>query len=195
MLVVVLVGRLPEPSCVVWRAVLEMCWREVRSRVRECAGRHIVLMIAVPALAAHASMILMLVIHVMGLMTMILILKRLVHAHLVSLVSCTAIEQAMILSMAAVIVHAVGVVRRRVRARRPVGRGSVGVRLKQASAAVDGRAIAVVWISRMRRVVVVVELTAGIEPVVTIGHHQTHASFRERRGCRTCRLCPPVVKE
>ena len=74
-------------------------------------------MIAIPALAAHASMILMLIVHMVRLMAMILILIRLVHVHLIALVSCTAVEQAMILSMAAVVVHAVGVVRRRVRTR------------------------------------------------------------------------------
>jgi hypothetical protein len=47
----------------------------------------------------------------------------------------------------------------------------------------------------MGGVVVVVELAAGIEPVVTIGHHQAHASLRERRVCRTCRLSLPAVEE
>ena len=152
-------------------------------------------MIAIPALAAHASMVLMLIIHMVRLMAMILILIRLVHVHLIALVSCTAVEQAMILSMAAVVVHAVGVVRRRVRTRRSVRRGGVGVRLEQASAAVDGRVIAVVRISRMGGVVVEVELAAGIEPVVTIGHHQPRASVRGRPVCRTWRLSLPAVEK
>lgn len=62
-LLILLIGMLREPSRVVWRAVLQVCGREVRSRVGESACRHGVLMIAISALPAHATVLLMLIVH------------------------------------------------------------------------------------------------------------------------------------
>ena len=90
-------------------------------------------------------MVLMLIVSMMRLMAMVLTLESFVHVHLVILVTSTAIEHAMVLPMVAVIVHAtVWVMRRRVRARRPIRRRCVGVRLKECSTITDWRAVAMV---------------------------------------------------
>ena len=73
-------------------------------------------MVAEASLAANSAVILVLIAHVMRLMSVALVLEALVHVHLVVLVSRAAIEQAMVLPVAAMVVHAVGIVRGRVRA-------------------------------------------------------------------------------
>lgn len=92
----------------------------------------------------------------------------------------------MVLPVAAVVVHAVVIVRRRVRARGSVRRGRVGVGLEQCPTIAGGRAVAVVQVSGMTGVLVVEELAAGIEPVETIGHNQARTTLRERLLSRTC---------
>ena len=110
----------------------------------------------------------------MSLLPLVVVLIALVHVHLVILVSRTAIEHAMVLPMAVVIVHVVG---RRMRARRSVRRGRVGVGLEQRAAIPDRRAVAVVDVPGMAGVLVrIVEMAAGVEPVETIGHHQAEVS-------------------
>ena len=69
------------------------------------------LVITKSALTTYSTMIVMLVVDMMLLMPMTLTLEALVHVHLVVVVSRAAIEQAMVLPMVAVIVHAVRVMR------------------------------------------------------------------------------------
>ena len=121
MLIVLLIRSLTESSSVVWRAVLEMCRREVWSRVGKRAGGHVVLVVAIAALTTDAAVLLMLAVHMVRVVPMTVALEGLVHVHLEALMGRTAVEQAMILPMAAVVVHAVRVMRRGVRARRSIG--------------------------------------------------------------------------
>lgn len=88
------------------------------------------LMATKAALPTHPAMVLVLIVDVMRLMAMTLTLEAFVHVHLIALVTCTAVEEAMVLPMAAMIVHAEGIVRRRVRARRSVRRRRIGVLLE-----------------------------------------------------------------
>lgn len=115
---------------------------------------------------------------------MTLALEGLVHVQLVALVAGATIED-MVLSMIAMIEHAVGVVRRRIRARRAVRRRGIGVRLEEGPTVVGRGAVAVVRVSG--GVVIVYELAARIEPAETIGHHQARASW-QRMLSRTCWL-------
>ena len=120
----------------------------------------------------NASVILVLVVQMVSLMNICVILKvlRQVHLWLEILVSVVAIQHGMVLPVAAMVEHVVWVVSRRVRARRAIRRGSVGVRLEEGPAVANRRAVAVVV--QVPRVGVLVEiLAAGIEPVETIGHH------------------------
>ena len=119
---------IPIPRSIIGRSVLQKGGGEVRCGVGEGAGGDGVLVIAKASLSAKSAVILVLVVHVMCLVAVILPVKALVHAHLIVLVGGAAIEHAMVLSMAVVVVHVA--VRRRVCARRPVRRGRVCVRLE-----------------------------------------------------------------
>lgn len=132
-------------------------------------------MTSIPRLCTYRAVLLMLAIHMMRLVIVVLILKALVHAHLVSLVSA-AIEQAMILPMAAVVVHAVSVVRRRVCPGRAIGGGCVGVLLEDGAGVAYRRAVPMLLeAARVAGVLVrEEELAAGIEPVERIGHPCPH---------------------
>ena len=102
-----------ESSRIIRRSVLKVCRCEVRRRVGKRTCRNAVLMVAKAALSTYRAMVLMLVVAMLCLMTMVLVLKALVHVHLIVLVAGTAIEQTMILSVVGVVVHAaVRVVRR-----------------------------------------------------------------------------------
>lgn len=119
------------------------------------------------------AMILMLIAQVVSSMRIRVILEMLreVDLRLVRLVSSVSIQQAMILPMATVIEHAVRVVSRRVRARRPIRGGRVDVWLEKASGAANRRAVAVGV--QVPGVLVLIEiLAAGMEPVETICHHR-----------------------
>lgn len=124
---------------------------------------------------------------------MTLTLEALVHAHLVALVRRAAVEQSMVLPVTAVVEHAVGVMRRRVRARRSVRGRRVRVGLEERPTVIRGRAVAVMRVSGVRGMVVVEELAAGIEPVETIGHHR--ARERGRLRPRACWCGPLGVEE
>lgn len=98
-----------------------------------------------------------------------------VHLHLEALVTLSAIEQAMLVVLVALVEHAVGAVGWRVGAWRAVGRGRV-VGVEAYSRIVDGRSVSLV---RMARVVcllallLVVILSGPWEPEATIGHLKT----------------------
>jgi len=110
-----LVGRLAQAASVVGRAILEMRGCEVRGGVSEGGRGDVVLVVAkVATVSTDPAVILMLVIQMMVLMSMGLALEAFVQAHLVLVsVPRPAIQQAVILPVAAVVVHVtVGVVRR-----------------------------------------------------------------------------------
>lgn len=111
MLRILLVVWLRERARVVGRTILQMCRSEVRRGVRKSACRYAVLVITVPTLPTHSRMVLMLIIYVVTLMRVTLVLEVLGHTHPEVLMSRAAIEQAMVLSMVAVVVHTIRVMR------------------------------------------------------------------------------------
>ena len=130
---------------------------------------------------SDSAMVLVLVAQMVSSVCVLVVLKVLceVHLWLVGLVSCVAVEQAMVLSVVAMVKHAVGIVGWRVGARRSVGRGCVYVRLEKTAGVADWRAVAVGV--EIPVVLVLVEiLAAGMEPVKTICHHRAAKSTRER---------------
>lgn len=114
-----LVGWFTQGARIIWCAVLQVCRREVRCGVGERASRNVVLMVAKSAtMSANATMILVLVVQMVTLvrvaLALVLTLKPFVESHLVLVsVPSAAIQQAVILPVAAVIVHAaIGIMRR-----------------------------------------------------------------------------------
>ena len=130
-------------------------------------------MIAI-ALATH-PMILMLIVHMMLLTPMVLTLEGLMHIHLLVVVARTV--ENVLVSAIVMVVHPVVVVCRRMRARRPIWGGCVGVWVEQTPTMADGRAVAVVRVTMLLRVGV--DLAAGLKPGETIGHHQPRATSLE----------------
>lgn len=120
------------------RAILEMRGREMGSVVGQRARGDRVLVVAkVCGMAAQPTVVM--IVEVVSLMPMRLALESFVQIDLrLEVVMGAAIEKAMILPMVLVVVHAVGIVGRRVGAGRPVRRGSVGVGLEEASAIANG---------------------------------------------------------
>lgn len=119
------------------------------------------------------GVVLMLIAQMVSCMRVRLVLKMLcqVHLRLVGLMSRVAIEQAMVLPMAAVIEHAVRVVSWGVGARRSIWGGRVDARLEEASGVANGRAVAMGV--QVPGVLILIEiLAAGMEPVETICHHR-----------------------
>ena len=122
---------------------------------------------------SDSAMILVLIVQVMSSVRVRVVLEvlREVHLWLVGLVSRVAIQQAMVLPMAAVVEHAVWIVGRRVGARRSVRGRRVDIWMKETSGVANRRSVAV----RMQvpRVLVLIEiLAAGLKPVETICHHR-----------------------
>lgn len=129
----------------------------------------------------ESSVVLVLVVQVVSSVRVCVVLKvlRQVHLRLVGLMARVAVQQAMVLPMAAVVEHAVRVVSRRVRARRAVRGRRVDVGLEQPSGVANRRAVAVGV--QVPGVLVLVEiLAAGMEPVETICHHRAAEERRER---------------
>ena len=182
MLLVCFVGWLAERAAVVWCAILQVRRREVRRGVGEGARRDVVLVVAEPAVATQSTVILVMIVHVMTLLRVIVAVEGLGDVHATEgLMRGAAIEQAMILPVVAMAIeHVVGIVRRRVRARRSIRRRGVGIGEKLSSVA-DGRAVAVVQIPGMRGLLlgVIKELAAGIEPVERIGHQRSESDGGE----------------
>lgn len=116
----VLVCRFAEASRIVRCTILQMRGREVWGAAYERATRDGMLVIAkVVTVPANTTVLLMLVAQMMCLVVMVLALKTFVQSHLILvIVACPAIQQAMVLPVAAVIVHAaVRIVCRRMGAR------------------------------------------------------------------------------
>ena len=147
------------------------------------------LMISEPTSSTHTTMVIGLIVYMVILMTMVLVVEPLRHVHLKVLMSSTTVKQAMVLPMVAMTVHAVRVVRRRIRARRSVGRGCIGVVLKYSPATPYRRAVSVVRVPGVVIMLVrIEELAAGIEPVESIGHYQPAFGDAKRLSQR-CRVC------
>jgi hypothetical protein len=151
---------------------------EVGCSVGQSAGRNGVLVVSKVGTMSDSAMVLVLVAQVVSSVCVLEVLRE-VHLWLVGLMSCVAVEQAMVLSVVAMVKHAVGIVGWRVGARGSVGRGCVYVRLEKAASIANWRAVAVGV--EIPVVLVLVEiLAAGMEPVKTICHHRAAKKTRER---------------
>jgi len=182
MLLVCFVGWLAERAAVVRCAILQVRRREVGRGVGERTSRDVVLVVAEPAVTTQSAVILVMIVHVMALLGVVVAVKGLGNVHATEgLMRGAAIEQAMILPVVAMAIeHVVGIVRRRVRARRSIRRRGVGVG-EELSGVANGRAVAVVQIPGVGGLLlgVVEELAAGIEPVERIGHQRSETDGGE----------------